>query len=165
MKELTRSGYNEISKFLAVGIKIAGSTMKFSFQRHQMPDVVSEGWLKFVKSYEKKAPDCPDKSWAVRVGKFTGQDFVRKYLSKEKPLVSIEELGARDRHCLAVECPPNDTQISIDMTCDFNTAATATLLSQGWGVEEIAVQLDEEPTVIVNKYVENIKNVLKNGNN
>lgn len=165
MKELTTSGYNEISKFLAIGIRSAGASMKFSFQRHQMPDIVSDGWLKFVKSYEKKAPDCPDASWAVRVGKFTGQDAVRKFLSKEKPLVSIEELGAKDRHCLAVMCPTNDAQISVDMHCNFNTAATATFLSEGWGIEEIAVQLDEEPKTIVNEYIKNIKNVLENGKN
>ena len=162
MKELTTSGYNEISKFLAVGIRIAGASMKFSIKRHQIKEVVSEGWLRFVKSYDKKAPDCPDNAWAVRVGKFAGQDFVRKFLSKEKPLVSIEELNARDRHCLAVYYPSNDAQISVDMNCDFNTSATATFLSQGWGIEEIAVQLDEEPKTIVNEYVKNIKNMLEN---
>jgi len=129
-----------------------------------MPDVVSEGWLKFVKSYEKKAADCPDASWAVRVGKFTGQDFVRKFLSKEKPLVSIEEIGPKDYKQLSQEPDINTSQISVDMCCDFNTSATATFLSQGWGIEEIAVQLDEEPKTIVNKYIENIKNTLENGN-
>lgn len=162
MKELTTSGYNEISKFLAIGIRLAGASMKFSFQSHQMPDVISDAWLKYVKSYDKKPPECPDASWGVRIGKFTGQDFVRKFISKEKPLVSIEELNTKDHACLAIAPVINNSQISVDMNCDFNTSATAVFLSQGWGIEEIAVQLDEEPAKIVNKYVQNIKNVLEN---